>query len=416
MAMVREFAGIAGGPPGRSRRLLLIAVLLLLSTPAWGSATAAARPSTPVSHQVRQSPAAIVSAWDRDDLLGARPAEVEVDPVRGPDLAELTDASVSGASGDFLPGNVAAYPQRVHGKIFYLSGGASFSCSGTLVNSRLRNVVFTAGHCVFDRQQDSFVSKLIFVPGYEDGSTPLGTYAARSLVTTTGWIEDGKFSYDIGAVALEDSPENSLGSRRIAFDLDPGERSWTIFGYPQQPDPPYDGGRLVGCDAVTRTRDVGVPPTIGAGPCSMEQGASGGGWVTDDGYLNSVTSYGYCDSEPDLCGLIFGPYFSNAAKALYTDSSIGGSKAPGVRFKAKPPKRVRKKKVRFGLGGSGSTPVSFRCKLDRKSYVNCSNSVKVSHLSPGRHAFRAYSTDQTGHRSSKTVVWKFRSKKKRPKR
>ncbi len=405
----------------RGRWLLLFSALLLfsslfLSTQASGSVTAEARPSAPVVHEVRQSPAAVDSSWDREDLLGARPADLPGTPEQSFDLPDFPDAAVSGTSGDFLPGNVTAYPQRVHGRIFFLSGGSAFSCSGTLVNSRNGNVVFTAGHCVFDRDSGTFVGKLIFIPGYEDGNAPLGTYAATSLVTTTGWIDNGKFSYDIGAVALEDRPEDSLGSRKIAFDFDPGGRSWTIYGYPQEPDPPYNGEQLIGCDAETRTRDVGVPPTIGAGPCTMEQGASGGGWITEGRYLNSVTSYGYCDTDPDRCGLIFGPYFSNAAKALYTDGSIGGSITPGVKFKAKPPKKVRKKKVKFRLGGSGSTPVSFRCRLDKKNFVDCSNRVTISHLSLGKHAFRARSIDQTGRQSSKTVTWKFRAKKKKGKK
>lgn len=411
--MVRELVRKAEASPATAGRafLLLFGGFLLLSL-ASGPVAAGARQSTPVAHQVKASPAAVNASWDQEDLLESRPAEVAARPERSFDLPKFPEASVSGTAGDFLPGDPTAYPQRVHGKVFFLSGGSAFSCSGTLVNSRQKNVIYTAGHCVFDRETGKFVSKLIFVPGYQNGNTPLGTYAATSLVTTTGWIDNGAFSYDIAAVALEDRPEDDLGSRKIAFDLDPGGRSWTIYGYPQEPDPPYTGEQLVGCDAETATRDAGTPPTIGASPCSMEQGASGGGWITDGEYLNSVVSYGYCETEPDRCGLIFGPYFSNAAKALYKDPSIGGSADPGVRLKAKPPRKVRKKKVKFRLAGSGSTPVEFRCKFDRQSYVDCSKKVSVSRLSLGKHVFRARSIDQTDSRSSKTATWKFRVKKK----
>lgn len=434
--MVRD-SGTAGVPRASARRIaLLIFAGLLLFGPGPAATAGAApdlsRPSVPVVHEVNASPDSVTASWSREDLLRARPVEIPLPPGKsfdpipfsrapGPETtgagasipaSAVAEASISAASGAFFPGNVTAYPQRVHGRIFFLSGASAYSCSGTLVNSRNRNVLFTAGHCVFDRATGKFVSKLVFIPGYENGSAPLGTYAATSLLTTTGWIDRGSFSYDIAAVALEDTPEDSLGSRKIAFDLDPGGRSWTIYGYPEEPDPPYDGQSLVACDSKTTTRDAGVPPAIGAGPCDMEQGASGGGWITDGKYLNSVVSYGYCDTEPDLCGQIFGPYFSNAAKALYTDPSIGGSVTPGVKFKSKPPKKVKKKKVKFRLGGSGSTPLGFRCKLDHKSWVNCSNKVTLSKLSLGKHAFRGRSIDQTDRQSSKKVTWKFRVKKK----
>ena len=413
IGMAREIQGRSGAANALGVRvcLALVFVPILLFT-ALDSRAAGASPSEPVAQPVKAQPGTITSSWDRSDLVAARPAQGPAVPDPGFDRALLPDASLSGATGDFLPGNVNAWPQRVHGKIFFLSGEDAFSCSGTLISSRRKNVVFTAGHCVYDRQTGEFVSSLVFIPAYRDGEAPLGIFAATSLLTTAGWINDGSFSYDIGAVALAGEPENELGSRRIAFDLDPAERSWTIYGYPDNPDPPYGGGQLVACDAKTATRDTGVPATIGAKPCLMEQGSSGGGWITDGKYLNSVVSYGYCDTEPELCGLIFGPFFSSAAKALYTDPSIGGSITPGVKFKAKPPKKVRKRKVKFRLAGSGSTPVGFRCRLDQRLFVDCSNKVTISRLSPGRHAFRARSKDQTERQSSRTLTWKFRVKRK----
>ena len=50
--------------------------------------------------------------------------------------------------------------------------------------------------------------------------------------------------------------------------------------------------------------------------CDMAEGASGGGWFVD-GYLNSVTSFGYED-HPDVG---YGPYFGNKAAEVYAKAA-----------------------------------------------------------------------------------------------
>jgi hypothetical protein len=62
------------------------------------------------------------------------------------------------------------------------------------------------------------------------------------------------------------------------------------------------------------------PETIGIG-CDMTGGSSGGPWIVDWGtnnYLNSNVSYGYI-GVPDQ---FYGPYFGDAAQALYDAASV----------------------------------------------------------------------------------------------
>ncbi|MBK8295282.1 MAG: hypothetical protein IPK93_11140 [Solirubrobacterales bacterium] len=269
------------------------------------------------------------------------------------------------------------------------------------------------------RETQGWVTKWVFIPGYSNGTSPFKTYAATSLSTPSGYSGEGNFSYDIGMATVDGNPEADLGgARQIAFNLNPANRKYTLYGYPAAPDPPYDGQTLVGCRSSAAARDGTAPKTIGVLPCNMRQGASGGGWITGGNYLNSVTSYTYCETDATLCDIVWGPHFSNAAESLYTSEAAGGSAAPTVRVRFSPPKVVRKRRVLFKWAGAGSTPVRFQCRLDRKRFGNCAARTKVSRLKPGRHALRVRSVDQTGHVSDKTIKKSFKVvlKKKKKKR
>lgn len=385
---------------------LLIAVLALFIS-SWQASTAGARPLVS-EHPVTADPGAVVDSWSDRELLTAEPAPMPVPPQASFDLPRL-DARVSASAGAFSPPDPTAYPERVQGKVFFRSGESLYQCSGTLVDSANGNVVYTAGHCVWDVATQKWVTNFVFIPGYENGTSPFPTYPATALSTPGGYTAEGNFSYDIGMATVDGNPEADLGgSRKIAFDLDPFRRNYTIYGYPAVPSPPYDGQALVGCRSQVALRGRTPPFTMGVTPCDMRQGASGGGWITGGKYLNAVTSYTYCEIDPGLCNVLWGPYFSNAAKAMYTSEVAGGSVTPTVEVRRSPQKAVRKRRVLFKFAGAGSTPVRFQCRLDRKPYRKCSPRQTFSKLSKGRHVLRVRSIDQTGHRSHRTIKKRFR--------
>ena len=399
---------------------LLPALVFVLLGGAIPAAAAVAGPPVAGSAAVAGATVDTPGYWTGQRMLAAGPAQAPVpsEAAFDPDTALTQGApapAVSSAGGDFLPTGVEGFPQRAHGKIFFRTGGQDFECSGTVVNSKGRNVVFTAGHCVYDRETGTYAEQLAFVPAFQDGDAPLGIWPAKAVFTTSKFVDSGDLSHDIGVAVLEDPIQRDIGSRRIAFRLDPADRSFTIFGYPGEPDPPYDGGSLVGCRSVTAGRDraQGTPAPIAASPCRMGGGSSGGGWITGGGLLNSVVSYTYCDSVPDLCGFIFGPYFSNQALNLYTFPAVGGSAAPKVRIASSPPRRITRNRARFRFAGSGSTPVSFRCRLDDRSPYRCSRKAVLKRLARGRHVLRVNSVDQTGRVSPRGARKVFRVVKRR---
>jgi hypothetical protein len=244
------------------------------------------------------------------------------------------------------PGSDTTYPHRIQGKIFAHEARGDLSCSGTVVTSPRRNLVITAGHCVFDTQKRQYVTNWVFIPGYRNGKAPLGVWPANNLFALNGWTGAGGapccgWSNDIGMATLGPRGgrqiETEFGSRGIVFNQPP-QQTFEMFGYPERPNlqddgfGDYDGERLIRCPNVTtqKAENQGDGYSLGVAYCFMQQGSSGGGWIIGGvpGYLNSVMSHGYCPEDPShavwdpntqtgKCGMAYGPYFGDGAANLY---------------------------------------------------------------------------------------------------
>lgn len=209
-----------------------------------------------------------------------------------------------------------------NGKVFYdkADGSTGWQCSGVVVTTEARNTVFTAGHCVHAGDGGDWHRNWVFVPDYYYGDRPLGTWNARpgGLWSLNGWIEDGDNGYDIGAVVMSSNSSGSklmdvTGSQGIRIN-GPDEPSVYHFGFPAEPNPPFDGEDLINCDGPTDRGLFGGDLQLA---CNMQGGASGGAWLADfngdAGYTVSVNSY----HEGDDLTQIFGPYFGDGAYNLY---------------------------------------------------------------------------------------------------
>ncbi len=364
-------------------------------------------------------------------MLEAKPFPVDPpDPLGKPASPVDSGAGASAAPKlDPTPSEVitdpSAAPYSAHGRLFFRLDGEEYVCSGTVVDSRGRNVVITAGHCVYDPPLGKWVTDMVFVPGYTRSdldNAPFGTFNATWLATTAHWkggADTEAHSYDFGAVALDSPLQNQTGARKIEFDAELTDRTVEIFGYPVMPSPEYDGEDLIRCIPASLDFDLRPPPApYMAWPCDMTKGASGGGWIADRTYLTSVVSYGY--DQASLKRRLYGPQLGSEAIAVYRSPNIGGSVSPTVGLVRNPPASMRKRAVNIRAKGSGSTPVQrFKVRLDRKDAVYTGPLIKVRRLSIGTHRLWIRSMDQTGHLSRKTIKRTIRvlpKQKKKPKR
>ncbi|MCF6474231.1 peptidase [Nonomuraea sp. MG754425] len=213
---------------------------------------------------------------------------------------------------------------RTTGRVFFTAQGRNASCSGTAVTSANKSVVLTAGHCV--KMNGAFHTNWVFVPGYDRGARPLGTWAATRLLTTPQWNAGEDIGFDVAAAVV--APLNgrtlvdAVGGQGVAFNQ-PRRRQTHAFGYPAAA--PYDGSKLVHCsgrtfDDTAGTGDQGLT-------CDMTGGSSGGPWMlnfnesTGLGTQNSVNSFKY-STAPDT---MFGPYFGNEAQAVYRSAQTANT-------------------------------------------------------------------------------------------
>jgi V8-like Glu-specific endopeptidase len=212
--------------------------------------------------------------------------------------------------------NPSAQPYPAVGKVFFKIDGRIYVCSASIVHAPSRSLVWTAGHCVRDAGRNGkFATKWIFVPGYERGARPYGTWPAKIIVTTRGWAHNNQH-YDYAAAVIKrqggTGVEDAVGSSLPMGANSTYEQSWDAVGYPQAP---IWRQRLWQCSSGFYRRDSlpgSGPDPFGIG-CDMTGGSSGGPWINEAGELGAVTSYGY-NHQPDA---IYGTYLGNAAARLY---------------------------------------------------------------------------------------------------
>lgn len=235
-------------------------------------------------------------------------------------------------------------PDRYNGKVFFVDAVTRVRsvCSGTVVKSTNRSVVWTAGHCVAGHRLGAqgqitgpaiFHDRWTFVPAYSPTRplAPFGKWSAKRLFTTTAWTAHRDFSQDVGAAVVHPLKgirlTRRVGAQGIAFNLDRNQ-SWSSFGYPAE-GPRFDGLHQFRCNSKTDDID----PVVAGSPirinCDMTGGSSGGGWIIDlrgrRGKVNGVNSFRPCAGPLDARGEcqvrnpneFFGPYFGDAAASLY---------------------------------------------------------------------------------------------------
>jgi V8-like Glu-specific endopeptidase len=286
-------------------------VLLLAALACALVAVPAAQAARIETKAVAQDKAAVQRYWTAERMQNAIP----VRKVVAGEPAGQAKKAPRGTAQQIPPPYTSA-PTRTNGKVFFTDGGLNYVCSGTALLSGNKSVVWTAGHCVHDGASN-FHTNWTFVPAYADGSRPYGTWAARALLTTSGWANNGDFSYDTGAAVVSPNGGSALtdvvGGRGIAFNT-PRQQQYAAHGYPA--GSPFNGQRLWVCNSPLIYNDTSANPATMGIDCDMTGGSSGGGWIAS-GNVTSVNSYGY----RTLRNVMFGPYQGSVAQSLYTQAA-----------------------------------------------------------------------------------------------
>jgi V8-like Glu-specific endopeptidase len=290
-------------PRGAGALAALACLLAALLAPPAGAAASARLHPAPAS----QGEAARVARYWTPARMRATPP---LDAPRGASLAALVSFT------QIAEPTVA--PNAVNGRLFIRQGKSRGFCSATAIDTPSRTLVLTAGHCINSGPEPPnghsvWSSFLEFVPAYSGGAAPFGAFIAhrKSVFALKQWVEFGNPNFDVGAIVTAPNAEGVNvadavgGGAAIATDLS-RKQDFQTFGYPgetrwmQGCDSPY-----VGDDVLTYS--IPGPPTI-AIRCHWIPGASGGGWLIDEGTtIDGLTSYGKRTDRHHT----FSPYFSS---------------------------------------------------------------------------------------------------------
>ncbi|WP_084959035.1 trypsin-like serine peptidase [Thermoactinospora rubra] len=323
------------------RRLALLSLsalaaggLLLPAAPA-GAAPKTAPPAEEEAADTRAEQRQVLDYWTPSKMANAQPLAAPAPrPPAGNGQGEPgqpngtrwtappTDPQATVSTGN--PWTKGGQVVRTTGRVFFTYQGRNASCSGSAVTSANKSVVITAGHCV--KLGGAFHTNWVFVPGYDNGQRPYGTWVATKLITTPQWNAREDINYDIAAAVVAPQQGRSLtdvvGGQGVAFNQ-PRRQQMYAFGYPAAA--PYNGSKLIYCagrafDDFLLSRDHGLT-------CNMTGGSSGGPWLvgfdesTGHGTVNSVNSFKY-NFAPNW---MFGPYFGNEAQAVYNEAQSTGA-------------------------------------------------------------------------------------------
>jgi V8-like Glu-specific endopeptidase len=215
--------------------------------------------------------------------------------------------------------NASADGTRTNGKILGIDpASGTFSCSGTALNTPSRSIVLTAGHCVVD--EGNVTDQLAFVPAYDHGSRPFGTFDVQSVYVMPQWRHSENPDFDLAALRVKPNRFGALtdvvGARGYVTSKS-RFAAFQIFGYPAAR---AGGEELRSC----RAHGLGADPLAGRFPgpptmpasCDMAAGSSGGAWIFDGEFVGGVTSYSYQGRPTQLFSPYFGPEVGNFLRQL----------------------------------------------------------------------------------------------------
>jgi V8-like Glu-specific endopeptidase len=289
---------------------------VLLSFPAHAGATA--RTAVPIASagtaSASAAQAAVARYWTPARMRSARPLDRILKPsARRPVPRESEPASASFAT---VP-DASLPPFTAVGRVFIRVGRYAGFCSGTAIDSASRQLVLTAGHCLYSilpgHQIPSSARYFNFVPGYSRGQAPFGEFIGRKGFLPRPWLRSINENYDMAAVLTEPNAAGLNladavgGGVPIATDR-ARDQEYQVLGYPGGPERKSMqecDARFSGDDRLTYP--LGGPPSLGVA-CYMGEGASGGPWLINEGTeVGGITTYGHIKNFNHT----FGPYFSS---------------------------------------------------------------------------------------------------------
>jgi Trypsin-like peptidase domain len=323
---------------------VLAAVAVGLGAPVAAHATVA---TSPTASPAGSSDAAIRAYWTQVRLRAARiaPTLEHSGDLLAPGLGSAgihggatgsTTSSQASASGVTYADGWATgkhYDPRV-GKLYFTNpSGQAMVCSGVVVG---RNLIMTAGHCVYTGRAGQAGSgwdgSFLFVPGKVGGSNPYGAFTGKNAAAYKAYYRgiDGIApmpGLDYAFVKLNPRNGHSVGDL-VGWDgvTWGNHTAYRSLGYPSEGWFLANGGGNY--PWFTHSNRIGSYQWGATGYSEVRianranGGTSGGPWlvsINGGEYVNSVNSLCKRGPAPNkLCTYMDGPQLTSAVKSLLT--------------------------------------------------------------------------------------------------
>ncbi len=218
------------------------------------------------------------------------------------------------------------FPYKAVGKLYFQdAAGGGHYCSASVISpgsskNGYRDIIVTAGHCLYDTSTKKWHKNWVFYPAY-NGTAPYGSFPYWRGRILTAYASTGARRYDVALISLQ---PNSSG-KEVTYYTGYLGRSWNYgynqlhfaIGYPSN----LTNGTKYTYTCVAESFNGGTD-VLGMG-CDMTYGSSGGPWIMRfkpyqggaNNYVNSVVSGGTPGTYT-----FYGPRFSsNNIVPLCTD-------------------------------------------------------------------------------------------------
>lgn len=292
-----------------------------------------ARPNTGAIRMAAQ-PAASGTPSRAAGGYSAETGQMNKDITASPDSIVPLDGAYPGPNDTFYYKQpYTKTPIKTVGKLFFTDprtgGGFQCTASVTIGNTAVKNVIWTAGHCVANGGQSYFYTNFQFCPEYKNGVAPIGCWAWNgNAAVFTVWFASGDLTRDEGVIALNHTGTVKLvdvgkvtGGLGFAWNWG-RDQHWHHFGYPCVN---WDCVEIVETDAEHRY-DVnigGSGPFVNSWGSGQTEGSSGSAVILffsySGGFINSNVSF-YFSSGPNgnEHGIeIQGPYYDSTVCGLW---------------------------------------------------------------------------------------------------
>lgn len=181
------------------------------------------------------------------------------------------------------------------GALFFNNGQGDHFCTASVVQSSSQRLLITAAHCLHGGKGKQYATKVAFVPKYDRGKRPYGTWTAKMLLVDQRWITSTDPDLDFGFIALNDRSgktiQKAVGYNRLAINQGVG-KTVNVAGYPKIAFDPRD--RPIYCRTKTAQQSKFQ---IRMDCTGFYGGTSGSPWL-----LN----YSYTTQKGDINGVIGG--------------------------------------------------------------------------------------------------------------